>query len=263
AVPGWGGAGMGATALLAAGIAARQATAASWLAVWMAEALIAVSLGLWTLVRKARAAKAPVFSGAGRRFALSLCPPLLAAAVLTVVLYRAGLVSVLPGLWLTLYGAGVATGGAFSVKVVPLMGLSMMVVGTVSLFGPPGWGIGLWERVSGSRTSFAERSLPGGTVARLNTLWREGEQQLRAGRRERGKARNRPAAPQPTESMDLDRLIHEKMRLGIVSALAVNDSLSFNDLKKLLDASDGNLSVHARRLEEADYIHCTKSFAGR
>ena len=99
-------------------------------------------------------------------------------------------------------------------------------------------------------------------MARLNTLWREGEQPLRAGRRERGKARNRPAAPQPTESMDLDRLIHEKMRLGIVSALAVNDSLSFNDLKKLLDASDGNLSVHARRLEEADYINSTKSSNG-
>jgi DNA-binding HxlR family transcriptional regulator len=100
-------------------------------------------------------------------------------------------------------------------------------------------------------------------VARPNTLWREEEQQLRAGRRQRGKARTRPAAPPPMESMDLDRLIHEKMRLGIVSALAVNDSLSFNDLKKLLDASDGNLSVHARRLEEADYIHCIKSFAGR
>jgi DNA-binding HxlR family transcriptional regulator len=62
---------------------------------------------------------------------------------------------------------------------------------------------------------------------------------------------------------DLDRLIHERVRLAIVSALAVNDSLSFNDLKKLLRTSDGNLSVHARKLEEADYIRCTKSFQGR
>jgi DNA-binding MarR family transcriptional regulator len=62
---------------------------------------------------------------------------------------------------------------------------------------------------------------------------------------------------------DLDRLIHERMRLGIVSALAVNDSLTFNQLKALLKTTDGNLSVHARRLEEADYIACTKSFDGR
>jgi DNA-binding HxlR family transcriptional regulator len=63
--------------------------------------------------------------------------------------------------------------------------------------------------------------------------------------------------------LELDRLIHERMRLAIVSALAVNESLSFNDLKRLLDTTDGNLSVHARKLEDADYIVCTKSFDGR
>lgn len=62
---------------------------------------------------------------------------------------------------------------------------------------------------------------------------------------------------------DLDRLIHERVRLGIVSALAVNESLSFNDLKRLLNTTDGNLSVHARRLEEAQYITCAKYFDGR
>jgi DNA-binding HxlR family transcriptional regulator len=62
---------------------------------------------------------------------------------------------------------------------------------------------------------------------------------------------------------DLDRVIHERMRLGIVSALAVNDSLTFNELKKLLQTTDGNLSVHARRLEEVEYVECTKSFEGR
>ncbi len=61
----------------------------------------------------------------------------------------------------------------------------------------------------------------------------------------------------------LDRLIHERMRLGIVSALAVNETLTFNDLKRLLGATDGNISVHARRLEEAEYISCEKSFEGR
>jgi DNA-binding HxlR family transcriptional regulator len=62
---------------------------------------------------------------------------------------------------------------------------------------------------------------------------------------------------------NLDRIIHERMRLGIISALAVNDSLTFNELKKLLQTTDGNLSVHARRLEEVKYVECTKSFEGR
>ena len=73
--------------------------------------------------------------------------------------------------------------------------------------------------------------------------------------------RGRSAAT--TSPASLDRLIHERMRLGIVSALAVNDSLSFNELKKLMKTTDGNLSVHARKLEEAQYIACTKSFEGR
>jgi DNA-binding HxlR family transcriptional regulator len=63
--------------------------------------------------------------------------------------------------------------------------------------------------------------------------------------------------------LGLDRLIHERLRLGIVSALAVNDSLSFNDLKRLMNTTDGNLSVHARKLEEAHYVTCNKSFEGR
>jgi DNA-binding MarR family transcriptional regulator len=68
---------------------------------------------------------------------------------------------------------------------------------------------------------------------------------------------------QADASGELDRLIHERMRLGILSALAVNESLTFNDLKKLLQTTDGNLSVHARKLEEAGYVECTKSFEGR
>jgi len=76
----------------------------------------------------------------------------------------------------------------------------------------------------------------------------------------KGSSLRRPPAKKPEE---LDRLIHERLRLGIVSALAVNDSLSFSDLKKLMDTTDGNLSVHARKLEEAEYIACTKSFEGR
>src|SRR2546428_12265873 len=71
------------------------------------------------------------------------------------------------------------------------------------------------------------------------------------------------AEPAGRRAAELDRLIHERVRLGIVSALAVNAALSFNELKGLMKATDGNLSVHARKLEEAQYISCTKSFAGR
>jgi DNA-binding MarR family transcriptional regulator len=84
------------------------------------------------------------------------------------------------------------------------------------------------------------------------------------------RARDREAAPPATPTLsketvpaDLDRLIHERVRLGIVSALAVNRSLTFNELKAMLKTTDGNLSVHARKLEEADYVVCTKSFDGR
>src|SRR5437868_7770111 len=79
--------------------------------------------------------------------------------------------------------------------------------------------------------------------------------------------RERERRPQPLEVVadapKLDRLVHERLRLGILSALAVNESLSFNELKKLLDTTDGNLSVHARKLEEAGYVGCAKSFEGR
>jgi DNA-binding transcriptional ArsR family regulator len=72
-----------------------------------------------------------------------------------------------------------------------------------------------------------------------------------------------PEAGETTPALELDRLIHERIRLAIVSALAVNDALTFNELKTLLGTSDGNLSVHARKLEEARYVTCTKGFEGR
>jgi DNA-binding HxlR family transcriptional regulator len=79
-------------------------------------------------------------------------------------------------------------------------------------------------------------------------------------RRDRDK---RPALEAVGDASKFDRLVHERLRLGILSALTVNESLTFNELKKLLDTSDGNLSVHARKLEEASYVACTKSFEGR
>jgi DNA-binding MarR family transcriptional regulator len=96
-------------------------------------------------------------------------------------------------------------------------------------------------------------------VAKQNALRQERTGKSRAADESLRTVRGNADAVAP----DLDRLIHERMRLGIVSALAVNDSLTFNQLKALLRTTDGNLSVHARRLEEADYIGCTKSFDGR
>lgn len=140
AVPGMGGMAMGASAVVAAWVASRQATTAAWLVTWLVEALTAVLIGAWTVNQKARAAGQPVLTGAGRKAAVSLSPPLVAAALLTIVLYRVGHTSVLPGLWLLLYGAGIVTAGAFSVRVVPVMGLCLMTVGALALFSPPTWG---------------------------------------------------------------------------------------------------------------------------
>jgi hypothetical protein len=81
-----------------------------------------------------------LLSGPGRKFALSLSPPLVAGALLTAVLYRAQVVELIPGMWLLLYGVGIVTGGAFSVKIVPVMGLGFMLVGAAALFCPAAWG---------------------------------------------------------------------------------------------------------------------------
>jgi len=142
AVPGWGGVAIGITALGAAWLAARQSTVEAQVVTWLGEALLAVGIAAWTTVRKARAAKMPLLSGPGRKFALSFFPPLFVGALLTFVLYHTGLERAIPGTWLLLYGTGVLTGGAFSVKIVPVMGLCFMFAGTVALFSPASWGNG-------------------------------------------------------------------------------------------------------------------------
>ena len=140
AVPGWGGAIIGLTALAAAAIASQQSTPGRWLFAWVVEAVVALSIGLVTTGRKARAARLPLFSGPGRKFALSFAPPLVVGALLTAALYDAGEVGLLPAVWLLLYGTAVVTGGAFSARVVPLMGVCFLTLGTAALFSPPSWG---------------------------------------------------------------------------------------------------------------------------
>lgn len=140
AVPGVGGIVVGLTALAAALVAANQATTERWLATWLVEGAVGLAIGLFAMVRKSRAAQMSLWSRPGRKFALGLAPPMLAAALLTIVLYRAELASQLPGTWLLLYGVGVVTGGAFSVRVVPAMGLCFMALGAAALFSPASWG---------------------------------------------------------------------------------------------------------------------------
>jgi len=140
AVSGWGQVLLGVTALAAAVVAGGQPAGFTWLRVWLAEALVAVAIALLSVVWKANRRGLPIFSGPGRKVALGLLPPLLAGAFLTFLLYRMGAQSALPATWLLLYGAGIATGGAFSVAIVPVMGMCFMTLGGLAVVGPAAWG---------------------------------------------------------------------------------------------------------------------------
>jgi hypothetical protein len=139
AVPGWGGVAMGITALGAAMIASRQSSQLAWLLTWVVEAAVAIAIAVWTTYSKAREAGSALFSGPGRRFVYSFAPPLFVGVLMTLLLARIGSLEEVAGVWLLLYGTAVVTGGAFSIRIVPLMGLCFMVVGTVALFCPSGW----------------------------------------------------------------------------------------------------------------------------
>jgi hypothetical protein len=140
AVPGWGGVAMGITALVAAFVASRQATPRGWLIVWLLEAFVAVAIAAPAAATKAHRANSALFSGPGRKFVLSFAPPIVAGGLLTYSLYHSGAFFALPGVWLLLYGTAIVTGGAFSVRIVPVMGLCLMLLGVAALFTPASWG---------------------------------------------------------------------------------------------------------------------------
>jgi hypothetical protein len=140
AVPGWGGVAMGVTAIAAAFAASHQHSPRGWLTVWLAEAFVAVAIAAATAATKAHRANAALFSGPGRKFLLSFAPPIIVGGFLTFALFHAGAWALLPAVWLLLYGAAIVTGGSFSVRVVPVMGICLMAVGTVALVAPAGWG---------------------------------------------------------------------------------------------------------------------------
>jgi hypothetical protein len=140
AVPGWGGVLMGISALVTAAIAGPPRDAPSWIGLWLADAGVAVALGFAAMVWKARRANISLRNAAARRFALAFVPPLIAGAVLTAVFVREHLTTRLPGCWLLLYGAAVTSGGAFSVRLVPVMGICFLALGVLAFVFPEGAG---------------------------------------------------------------------------------------------------------------------------
>lgn len=140
AVPGWGGVFMGVSALAAALLAGQAETPRAWLLTWLIGAGVALAIGVASILTKARAAGVSLFSGPARKFTLAFAPPLSAGALLTFALYRADLITLLPGVWLLLYGTAVTAGGAYSVRAIPVMGAGFLLLGAVALFAPAAWG---------------------------------------------------------------------------------------------------------------------------
>jgi hypothetical protein len=141
AVPGWGGVAMGVTAIATAVVSGPPDGSLRWVTVWFVEAAVAVAIALAAMTVKARRAGMPLSSAPPAfRFALAFVPPLVAGMILTPVFATMGLMARLPGCWLLLYGAAAATGGAFSVRIVPLMGACFMALGTAAFVAPVEWG---------------------------------------------------------------------------------------------------------------------------
>ena len=141
AVPGWGGVAMGVSAIVTAVISGPPDGSLRWVLIWFADAAVASAIALVTMTIKARRIGAPLSSATpAHRFALAYLPPLVAGMVLTPVFATLGLMARLPGCWLLLYGTAAATGGAFSVRVVPLMGICFMALGTAAFAAPAAWG---------------------------------------------------------------------------------------------------------------------------
>ena len=139
AVPGWGFVATGITALIAAPIALRMSTADAWLAAWLIEALIGVTIALATMHHKAERLGTRLLSISGRRLFIGLLPALAAGGLLTIALMWAGTLRLIPGVWLVLYGVAVMQAGAFSVRTVPAMGAAFVVFGAIALPLPWFW----------------------------------------------------------------------------------------------------------------------------
>jgi hypothetical protein len=140
AFPGWGTVAMGAVAFAGAGTSAVMGTPGHWLVAWLSTALIAAGIGVVTMILKARRIDESIFAGPARRFALGMVPTLTCGLALTVVFAPLNLHTLMPPMWLLLYGAAVMAGGAFSVRILPVMGACFMVLGIAAFATPAPWG---------------------------------------------------------------------------------------------------------------------------
>jgi len=138
-VPGLGGVAVGLTGVLAGVLAGLPALAGHWMTIWVVAAIVALVQGGLFMARKARGQGVRLSRGVARRFFFSVTPPLVAASVLTVILNDTAVEWVIPGLWLFLYGSGVISGGTYSVRPIPVMGVCFMVLGFVALSAPDSW----------------------------------------------------------------------------------------------------------------------------
>lgn len=139
-VPGWGGVWMGFIAITASVVATWAEDDRFWLAIWFGAAVLAVTVGVFTVARKAKKAQTPIFTGPGLRFWMCLSTAVAVGLLLTVALYERGLFDLMPGVWMLLFGMGVTTGGVFSVRLVPVIGVGFLITGGIALFLPLNWG---------------------------------------------------------------------------------------------------------------------------
>jgi hypothetical protein len=140
AVPGYGGMLMGATAVVAAYIAHQQIYLRDWLIVWLTEAALAFAIGLLAMWQKSKIAKMPLLTVPAKKFAFSFTPPLICGVVITLGLWRYGQFEIMAPVWMLLYGAAVVTGGAFSVRIVPVMGWIFIAFGAIAFALPAAYG---------------------------------------------------------------------------------------------------------------------------
>ena len=199
------------------------------------------------------------YLGPVRKFLLCLCPALLAGAALTFVLYRNGTTNLIPGVWLLLYGCAVLSASTVTIartmKLICIMGALFMGLGILAFacsadhsHRDPRHGL----RRPAYRLRRAHRT---GQPWRISPASPNASIRWKVLRQKPNRSPSRcTRAARSGEDGGFDRLIYERVRLGIMSALATNEELTFNELKALFDVSDGNLGAHARKLEEAGYV---------
>jgi len=139
AVSGWGQVVIGLTAILAALLASQETSSVEWVLVWAAEAILALLISVWFMYSKAKLASLPLLTSSARKLLFSFTPAFLVGMVITFAFVKREMAALLPGVWMLLYGTAVVAAGAFSVRIVPVMGASFIIVGGVALFTPAAW----------------------------------------------------------------------------------------------------------------------------